>query len=112
MIIPNLTSTDLQYTKKMLTTQITGMKKNLGIFDAYANHSGLGVDQRGVVTGSPGALNVYYATHPGSVQFANFPLPFYSELLELFGSKFSCLFSNCDTCSCIFNLVFLINSNR
>ena len=63
------------------------MKKNLNIFHQYATQSGFGMDARGIVTAAPSVLNAYYAAHPGSVQFANAPLAFYDELLELFNRK-------------------------
>ena len=67
--------------------QVTAMKKNLSIFHQYANQSGFGIDDRGVVTAATSALNAYYAAHGGSPQFANAPLAFYEELLLLFGRK-------------------------
>lgn len=79
--------TGLEYTRDMLTTQCVQMKKNLGYFEKYANVSGFGMDSRGVVTGAPEAFNAYYAENPKAVQFSDAPLPFYEEILELFGSK-------------------------
>ena len=76
----------LEYTRDMLTTQCVQMKKNLGYFEKHANVSGFGMDSRGVVTGAPEALNAYYAENPKALQFADAPLPFYEEILELFGS--------------------------
>ena len=81
--------TGLDYNKGMLTTQCVAIKKNLAIFDKYVNQSGFGIDSRGVVTGSPESLNAYYVQNPKCVQFADSPLPFYDELLGLFGSKFT-----------------------
>ena len=72
----------------MLKTQVAALKRNLTTFHRYATQSGFGVDARGVVTASPSALNTYYACRSGVVQFANAPLPFYEELLELFGRKY------------------------
>ena len=63
------------------------MKKNLAIFHQYATQSGFGMDARGVVTAAPSVLNAYYAAHSGALQFANAPLAFYEELLELFNRK-------------------------
>ena len=80
--------TGLEYTRDMLTTQCVQLKKNLGYFEKYANVSGFGMNSRGVVTGAPEALNAYYAENPKAVQFSDAPLPFYEEILELFGSKF------------------------
>ena len=77
----------MSYSKNILTTQITALKKNLAIFHQYASQSGFGVDSRGVVTAAPSALNAYYAAHSGSSQFANAPLAFYEDLLVLFGRK-------------------------
>ena len=93
MNVCNLILVGLQYTKKMLTTQVTSLKKNLGIFDKYAHQSGFGMDSRGVVTGPPSALNAFYAAHPGTSQYANAPLPHYALLLTLFGRKFIFNFS-------------------
>ena len=70
----------------MLITQCVQMKKNLGYFEKYANVSGFGMDSRGVVTGAPEALNANYAENSKALQFADAPLPFYEEILELFGS--------------------------
>ena len=67
---------------------MAALKRNLTIFHHYATQSGFGVDARGVVTGAPSALNAYYACHNGASQFANAPLAFYEELLELFGRKY------------------------
>ena len=78
----------LRYTKKMLTTQCTALKKQLSIYHHYANQSGFSVDARGVVVSSPSVLNAYYAAHAGSIQYANAPLPFYEDLLALFGRKY------------------------
>ena len=79
--------TGLNYTGDMLTTQCVRLKKNLGYFEKYKNVSGFGMDSREVVTGAPEALNAYYAENPKAVQFSDAPLPFYEEILELFGSK-------------------------
>jgi hypothetical protein len=77
----------LQYTRKMLTTKCTALKKEMGIYRHYAYQSGFGVDARGVVTAAPSALNAYYAAHPGSDKYAKGPLPFFDDLLSLFGGK-------------------------
>ena len=78
----------LNYTKKMLTTQCTALKKQLSIYHHYAHQSGFGMDARGVVISSPSVLNAYYAAHAGSLQYANAPLTFYDDLLSLFGRKY------------------------
>ena len=83
-----LFSTGLNYTKKMLTTQCTALKKQCTIFHHYAHQSGFGVDARGVVYAPPSVLNAYYAAHAGSIQYANAPLPFYEDLMSLFGRKY------------------------
>jgi hypothetical protein len=70
-----------------MKSQVAALRKNLKVYHHYATQSGFGVDARGVVTGSPSALNDYYACHAGSSKFANVPLVFYDELLVLFGRE-------------------------
>ena len=79
--------TGLNYSKKILVSQLQSMKKNWAVYDHYANCSGFGIDSTGIVTAAPEALNSYLVSHPKAAQFATTPLPFYKELCSLFSSK-------------------------
>ena len=79
----------------LVKTQCGTIKKHFREFEKYANQSGFGMDENGMVTGPPEALSEYYASNPQAKQIANGPLPLYDDLLTLFGRKY-CIVNFCE----------------